>query len=99
MIKQYKSIKALATVIPIFPLTGAVLFPRCFLPLNIFEPRYLAMINDSLESGNRLINFQDYNAQTIGIILLWLSAFLTLYTAYAYVRKGIDHIISEDEKN
>jgi len=55
MIKQYKSIKALATVIPIFPLTGAVLFPRCFLPLNIFEPRYLAMINDSLESGNRLI--------------------------------------------
>ena len=55
MIKQYKSIKALATVIPIFPLTGAVLFPRCFLPLNIFETRYLAMINDALESGNRLI--------------------------------------------
>ena len=38
------------------------------------------------ESGNKLINFQDYNAQTIGIILLWLSAFLTLYTGYDYVR-------------
>ena len=51
------------------------------------------------ESGNKLINFQDYNAQTIGIILLWLSAFLTLYTGYDYVRKGIDHAISEDNKN
>ena len=45
------------------------------------------------DSGNRLVNFQDYNAHTIGIILLWLSAFLTLYTGYDYVKKGIDHII------
>ena len=51
------------------------------------------------ESGNKLINFQDYNAQTIGIILLWLSAFLTLYTGYEYLKKGIDHAISEDNKN
>ena len=51
------------------------------------------------ESGNKLINFQDYNAQTIGIILLWLSAFLTLYTGYDYVRKGIDHAIHEDNKD
>jgi len=45
------------------------------------------------ESGNRLINFEDYNAHTIGIVLLWLSAFLTLYTGYDYVKKGIDHVI------
>ena len=51
------------------------------------------------QTGNKLINFQDYNAQTIGIIILWLSAFLTLYTGYDYLRKGIDHAISEDEKN
>ena len=51
------------------------------------------------ETGNKIINFQDYNAQTIGIILLWLSAFLTLYTGYEYLRKGIDHAISEDNKN
>ena len=51
------------------------------------------------ESGNKLINFQDYNAQTIGIILLWLSAFLTLYTGYDYVRKGIDHAINQDNKD
>jgi len=43
------------------------------------------------ESGNKIINFQDYNAHTIGIVLLWISAFLTLYTGYDYVKKGIDH--------
>jgi len=45
------------------------------------------------ESGNKLINFQDYNAHSIGIILLWISAFLTLYTGYDYVKKGIDHAV------
>ena len=50
------------------------------------------------ESGNIIINFQDYNAQTVGIILLWFSAFLTLYTGYDYLRKGIDHAINEDNK-
>mgnify|MGYP001066301807 FL=1 len=51
------------------------------------------------ESGNKIINFQDYNAQTIGIILLWLSAFLTLYTGYDYLRRGIDHAINQDNKD
>jgi CDP-diacylglycerol--glycerol-3-phosphate 3-phosphatidyltransferase/cardiolipin synthase len=51
------------------------------------------------ESGNKIINFQDYNAQTVGIILLWLSAFLTLYTGYDYLRRGIDHAINEDNKD
>ena len=63
---------------------------------------FLQMFSISLlltgETGNKIFNFQDYNAQTIGIILLWLSAFLTLYTAYDYLRKGIDHSISEDNK-
>ncbi len=49
------------------------------------------------ETGNKLINFQDYNAQTIGIVLLWLSAFLTLYTAYDYLVKGIDTAINDEE--
>ena len=64
---------------------------------------FLQMVAISLlltgETGNKIINFQDYNAQTIGIILLWLSAFLTLYTGYEYLRKGIDHAMSEDSKN
>lgn len=41
-------------IIPVFPLDGAVLFPGCELPLNIFEPRYLNMIEDSLRA-DRLI--------------------------------------------
>ncbi len=45
----------LADVIPIFPLPGALLLPRGQMPLNIFEPRYIAMIDDALRSGHRLI--------------------------------------------
>ena len=40
--------------IPVFPLAGALLFPRARLPLHIFEPRYRAMIRDAL-AGDRLI--------------------------------------------
>ena len=64
---------------------------------------FLQMVAISLlltgETGNKIINFQDYNAQTIGIILLWFSAFLTLYTGYDYLIKGIDHAINEDKKD
>lgn len=42
-------------VIPIFPLPGALLLPRGRLPLNIFEPRYLVMVDDALKTDNRLI--------------------------------------------
>ena len=51
------------------------------------------------ETGNKIINFQDYNAQIIGIILLWLAAILTLYTGYDYLVKGIDTAINDDEKS
>jgi Lon protease-like protein len=45
---------ALPDTLPIFPLTGVLLLPRGRLPLNIFEPRYLAMTRDAL-GGERLI--------------------------------------------
>jgi uncharacterized protein len=45
---------ALPEIIPIFPLTGVLLLPRGRLPLNVFEPRYLAMTKDAL-GGERLI--------------------------------------------
>ena len=45
------------------------------------------------DSGNKIVNFGDYNAHTIGIILLWIAAFLTIYTGYDYVRKKIHHAI------
>jgi Lon protease-like protein len=52
--KIYKSSPELPPTIPVFPLPGALLLPRGQLPLNIFEPRYLAMIDDSLK-GERMI--------------------------------------------
>ena len=51
------------------------------------------------ETGNKIINFQNYNAQTIGIIFLWVAAFLTLYTGYDYLRKGIVSAINDDDKS
>ena len=50
------------------------------------------------ESGNKIINFGDYNAHSIGIILLWLSAFLTIYTGYDYVRKKFTTLLIKSIK-
>lgn len=44
----YQSTKEIPHVVPVFPLSGALLLPRSHLPLNIFEPRYLEMIDDAL---------------------------------------------------
>ena len=51
----YPGPDAVPDKIPVFPLPGALLLPRGQMPLNIFEPRYLAMIDDALRSGQRLI--------------------------------------------
>ena len=51
----YKGSADLPEIIPVFPLPGALLLPRGQMPLNIFEPRYLAMIDDALRDGHRLI--------------------------------------------
>ena len=40
--------------IPVFPLSNFILFPKTTVPLNIFEPRYIDMINDSMKS-NKMI--------------------------------------------
>lgn len=50
-----RNIAELPEVIPIFPLEGAVVLPRGLLPLQIFEPRYLAMLEDCLRTPERLI--------------------------------------------
>jgi len=51
----YQGPADLAEVIPVFPLPGALLLPRGQMPLNIFEPRYLEMIDDALADRYRLI--------------------------------------------
>jgi Lon protease-like protein len=45
----------LPDTIPVFPLSGALLLPRARLPLHIFEPRYLQMVDDALKTRHRLI--------------------------------------------
>ncbi len=57
MIKQSE----LPDTIPIFPLGGALLLPRSRLPLHIFEPRYLQMVEDALKTPGRLIGMVQPN--------------------------------------
>ncbi|MDA7425776.1 LON peptidase substrate-binding domain-containing protein [Thalassococcus lentus] len=51
----------LPDLIPVFPLPGALLLPRARLPLHIFEPRYLAMLDDALKTDTRLIGMVQPN--------------------------------------
>lgn len=48
-------IKDFPDLIPVFPLPGALLLPRARLPLHIFEPRYIAMLEDCMKTPHRLI--------------------------------------------
>jgi len=59
---------ALPENFPIFPLTGALLLPHGQLPLNIFEPRYLSMVEDSLAQGRMFGMVQPRSAEreTVG---------------------------------
>lgn len=50
----YRGPEDCPSVIPVFPLPGALLLPRGQMPLNIFEPRYLAMVDEALK-GERII--------------------------------------------
>ncbi len=52
--ETYLEATDISQIIPVFPLAGALLLPGGQMPLNIFEPRYLAMIDDAMH-GNRLI--------------------------------------------
>src|SRR6201988_4474118 len=57
----YRGPGDLPDVIPVFPLPGALLLPRGQMPLNIFEPRYLAMIDDAMAVRHRLIGMIQAN--------------------------------------
>ena len=59
---NFVSLDDLTKKIPNFPLTGAVLFPKTQLPLNIFEPRYVQMLNAALATPHKLIGMIQPNA-------------------------------------
>jgi Lon protease-like protein len=63
----YEKPEDLVDVIPVFPLPGALLLPRGQMPLNIFEPRYLAMVDDALRAGHRLIGMIQPDAAHPGL--------------------------------
>ena len=54
MTDRYRKPIDLPPTIPVFPLQGCILLPRSTLPLNVFEPRYLEMLDDVL-AGDRII--------------------------------------------
>lgn len=58
------SVADLPRVIPVFPLAGALLLPRRRLPLNIFEPRYLAMVDDAMRHTRVIGMVQPSTADT-----------------------------------
>ncbi len=59
-------IKDLPNQIPVFPLSNFIIFPQTIVPLNIFEPRYIEMINDSMKSNKMIgmIQPKKYNDNT-----------------------------------
>ena len=54
VLKAYAHVDDLPKIVPVFPLDGVLLLPRGGLPLNIFEPRYLNMVDDVM-AGDRII--------------------------------------------
>lgn len=54
LIERYRTASDLPPRLPVFPLRGAILLPRATLPLNVFEPRYLNMLDDVM-SGSRVL--------------------------------------------
>jgi uncharacterized protein len=54
LLERYRSLSDLPAQLPVFPLRGAIALPRTTIPINVFEPRYLAMVDDVLR-GDRLI--------------------------------------------
>ena len=57
------TLKNLPKIIPIFPLSNFIIFPKTTVPLNIFEPRYVDMINDSMKSNKLLGMVQPKNSK------------------------------------
>ena len=54
--------KNLPTKLPVFPLSNFIIFPKTTVPLNIFEPRYIDMINDSMKSDKLIGMIQPKNS-------------------------------------
>ena len=101
-IKDYEVIAAIVILIREILISGLREFlakVKVSMPVNNLAKykTFIQMFSIALlltgESGKKIINFGDYNIHSIGIILLWISAIITIYTGYDYVRKKIHHAI------
>lgn len=83
------SVSGLPGTLPVFPLPGALLLPRARLPLHIFEPRYLAMLEDAMKSSERLIGMiQPRDGQVDGDATLQLIGCAGRLTAFSETDDG-----------
>ena len=91
MSSHYKSLtrRTNPEVVPIFPLNGAVLLPACDLPLNIFEPRYLNMIDDALKN-DRLIGMVQSQDKKLAKILYDSSQIRFNVREYKNIKLSLD---------
>ncbi len=79
----------LPDTVPVFPLPGALLLPRARLPLQIFEPRYLAMLDDSMKTAERLIGMiQPRGGKTEGASMLHAIGCAGRITAFSETDDG-----------
>lgn len=62
-VQRYQDISDLPQQLPLFPLTGALLLPRVDLPLNVFEPRYVAMLEDAMSTHRMIGMIQPLDAE------------------------------------
>lgn len=78
----------LPDTIPVFPLPGALLLPRTRLPLHIFEPRYLAMLDDTMKSPERMIGMIQPRAGRGGAPMLQAIGSAGRLTAFSETEDG-----------
>ena len=87
MAQGYVKAIDLPQVIPVFPLPGAILLPRGQLPLNVFEPRYLNMIDDAM-AGDRIIGMLQPQAGARSLPSLSLIGCAGRITSFAETSDG-----------
>jgi hypothetical protein len=88
MNQSYMSAGALPTIIPVFPLPGALLLPRGQIPLNIFEPRYLTMVDDVIKTHRIIGMVQPDDGKAAGKSRLYAMGCAGRITSFAETGDG-----------
>ncbi len=90
-----ETIEDLPTALPVFPLPGLLLFPRCQLPLHIFEPRYRAMLGDVLNSHGMIGMIQPLESLDSDHITLYKTGTIGRVVSHKEMVDGRYYVILE----